>query len=84
MARVPLVDPNDPDLDPEVREMISRLGGAESFAGLPNVVRAVANHPGALRILMEAGSVLYSTGSVTPAERELAYLTASLANNCHY
>ena len=37
-----------------------------------------------LRILMEAGSVLYSAGSVTAAQRELAYLTASLANDCHY
>jgi alkylhydroperoxidase family enzyme len=84
MPRVPLVDPHDPDLDPAVAEGIERLGGPDGFAGLPNVVRAVANHPGALSILMTAGGALYASGTLTAAQRELAYLTASLANTCHY
>jgi alkylhydroperoxidase family enzyme len=84
-SRLPLVDPGDPDLPPEVREIVDRYGGAENFAGLPNIMRAVANHPGAARIVAEAGAVLYgSSGTLTPAQRELAYLTASVVNSCHY
>jgi alkylhydroperoxidase family enzyme len=44
----------------------------------------MANHPGAARILGEAGAVLYGSGTLTPAQRELAYLTASVVNSCHY
>jgi alkylhydroperoxidase family enzyme len=84
MPRLPLVDPADPDLPPEVREIVARFGGAEGFAGLPNIIRAVANHPGAARIVSEAGAVLYASGTITPAQRELAYLTASVTNSCHY
>jgi alkylhydroperoxidase family enzyme len=82
--RLPLVDPDDPGLDAVTREIIERFGGAEAFAGLPNIIRAVANHPGALGIVAEAGRVLYGTGTLTPAHRELAYLTASVVNRCHY
>jgi alkylhydroperoxidase family enzyme len=82
--RLPLVDPDDPDLPSEVREVVERYGGAETFAGLPNIMRAMANHPGAARILGEAGAVLYGSGTITPAQRELAYLTASVVNSCHY
>jgi alkylhydroperoxidase family enzyme len=84
MARLPLVNPGDPNLSPEVREIVERFGGAEGFAGLPNIMRAVANHPGAARIVAEAGAVLYGLGTLTPAQRELAYLTASVTNSCHY
>ena len=45
MARLPLVDPGDPDLPPGVREIVDRFGGADGFTGLPNIMRAVANHP---------------------------------------
>jgi alkylhydroperoxidase family enzyme len=84
MSRIPLVDPDDPGLGDDARELIERFGGADAFAALPNVVRAVANHPGALRIVAEAGNVLYASGTVSPAHRELAYLTASVVNACHY
>jgi len=47
-------------------------------------MRAVANHSGAARIVAEAGAVLYGSGTLTPAQRELAYLTASVTNSCHY
>lgn len=84
MARLPLVDPNDPNLDAAGRELVDRFGGPDAFAGLPNVVRAIANHPGALAILSAAGTALYAEGTLTAAQRELAYLTASVANTCHY
>jgi alkylhydroperoxidase family enzyme len=48
------------------------------------VYRALASHPRALRKLVEFGAVVYFDNSMTPAQRELAYLTASLTNDCHY
>lgn len=50
--------------------------------GIPNVIRAMANHP----VLMRAmGHHVYtSEAQITPAQRELAYLTASVVNSCHY
>jgi alkylhydroperoxidase family enzyme len=50
----------------------------------PNVLRAIANHPRAAEAFGAYGGFLYSEASITPAQRELAYLTASAINNCHY
>jgi len=44
----------------------------------------MANHPQALKALVEFGTVVYFENSMTPAQRELAYLTASVTNDCHY
>jgi len=75
-----LVDVDDPDLDPAVRDVLQRMTG--SALGVPNVLRAMANHPVALR---DGAQVAYRPGSlITPAHRELAYLTASVVNSCHY
>ena len=80
MARIPLVDPHDANLDPQVREILLALSGSD--LGVPNVLRAMANHPAAMRGM---GGVVYSADSViSPAHRELAYLTASVVNSCHY
>ena len=80
MARIPLVDPGDGSVDPAAREVLETLTG--SAIGIPNVLRAMANHPVALR---EGAMVAYRPGSlITPVQRELAYLTASVANRCHY
>lgn len=49
-----------------------------------NVIRALANHPALLEGFMAFSSAAYWGSSVDPATRELAYLTASLENDCHY
>jgi alkylhydroperoxidase family enzyme len=81
VARIPLVDPSSEGTDPAARAALEQLmpGGVH-----PNVYRAVANHPGALEALSGLGKLVYFEGSITPAQRELAYLTASATNNCHY
>jgi alkylhydroperoxidase family enzyme len=80
VARIPLVDPGDANLDPTVREILAAVTG--SALGVPNVLRAMANHPGVLR---DGAQVAYRPGSlITAAQRELAYLTASVVNRCHY
>jgi alkylhydroperoxidase family enzyme len=71
MARIPLVE-----LEGEPRG----IGGTH-----PNVLRAIANHPRAAQAFGAFGSLVYGEGSLlSPAQRELAYLTATVVNRCHY
>jgi alkylhydroperoxidase family enzyme len=82
MGRLPLVDSEDPDADPLARDALRASVGGGSIA--PNVFRALANHPRALEVMARFGSVVYFNNSLTPAQRELTYLTASVTNDCHY
>lgn len=84
MARLPLVDPDAPDTDPLAAEVLRKVTGLRNRSVPPNVYRAVANHPEALQKMVEFGTVVYFQNSMTPAQRELAYLTASVTNDCHY
>ena len=89
MARLPLIDPDDPDADPKARELLGYVRSALSASdALPwtdiNVYSSMANHPEALGALLQFGGVVYQRNSLTPAQRELAYLGASVANDCHY
>ena len=64
--------------------MLKGVAAARGRSVDPNVHRAVANHPRALQKMVEFGTVVYFQNSSTPAQRELAYLTASVTNECHY
>jgi alkylhydroperoxidase family enzyme len=44
----------------------------------------VANHREVLQGLVGFLSVAYANNSLTPGHRELAYLAASVVNDCHY
>lgn len=89
MGRLPLVDPDDPTADPtaatllrKVRERMARRD--ESPWRDINVYQAMANHPEIFAAVLNFGDKAYSRNSLTPAQRELAYLGASVANDCHY
>ena len=84
MSRLPLVSSDDESADPLAREVLKAVAAARGRSVDPNVYRAVANHPQALKGLVEFGTVVYFQNSMTPAQRELAYLTASVTNECHY
>lgn len=84
MARLELVDPDTEDTDPLASKVLHQLAGLRSGSVPPNVYRAVANHPAALQKMVEFGTVVYFDNSMTAAQRELAYLTASVTNGCHY
>jgi alkylhydroperoxidase family enzyme len=84
MARIELVDPGDPNANPVAVEVLRRVSQQRARTAAPNVYRAMANHPEALRALVSFGTTVYFNNSMTPAQRELAYLTASLTNDCHY
>jgi len=84
VARIPLPDPGDPEVDPNIREILAdwqNPASSGAFRAIPNVIRAMANHPG----LMRNRQIVYSReAQITPVQRELAYLTASVVNSCHY
>ncbi len=84
MTRILLVDSNDPTTDPSAAEVLRSVSRRRNRTVDPNVYRAMANHPDALRALVDFGNAVYFENSLTPGQRELAYLTASLTNNCHY
>ncbi len=82
------MDPNDPDLDPRLRKRFADQLRIAEERGLPprihNVMGALAQHPDAVEALFQLSQVGYSGGSLPLVERELTYLTTSIANNCHY
>ncbi len=81
MPRIPLLHEDDPNTPPEVRVLLAGIG--EKRGLVANVYRALANHPALARTLVD----FYATargGGLTPAECELAYLSASTANECYY
>jgi alkylhydroperoxidase family enzyme len=50
-----------------------------------NLYRALANRPEAGRALSELIRTVYRSGStLQPKEAELAYLTATVVNDCYY
>jgi alkylhydroperoxidase family enzyme len=82
MSRIPLVDPDDPNADPKARALLLRL--REQVGRDINVLRALANHPDVLESFLHLGAQPAPSRHITPAQRELAYLTASVSNDCHY
>jgi alkylhydroperoxidase family enzyme len=79
--RIPLVDPDDEGIDASTRELLRAL--QQSDSGF-NVIRAIANHAGLLQGFMALGGAIYGGAALDPRLRELAYLTVSTANRCHY
>lgn len=79
--RIPLAHPDDDGLDPDTASLLRDL----QASGMDfNVIRALANHPAVLDGFMRFSAAAYWGSSVDPALRELAYLTASAENACHY
>jgi len=79
--RIPLTQPEDDRLDEPTQSL---LRGMQDAGVDFNIIRALANHPALLEGFMAFSSAAYWGSSVDPATRELAYLTASFENDCHY
>lgn len=83
MARIPLVDENDPAAPPAARERL--LEAKQARGKLVNVYRAMANKPEALAAFTSLANAVYRRGSsLEPQHGELAYLTATAVNDCFY
>ena len=83
MARIPILDENDPEVPTEVREALLAAGAARGR--LVNVYRAMANRPEALTAMTTLLTTVYRKEStLEPQHGELAYLTATTVNDCFY
>ncbi len=83
MARIPMLDENDPEVDSEARDALREAGAARGR--LLNVYRALANRPQALTAMTGLLQTAYRKDSTLEAQHgELAYLTATTTNNCFY
>ena len=83
MARIPLLQESDPQLPEDGRAFLEQTGKARGK--MLNLYRALANRPEAGRALSELIRVVYRSGStLAPKDAELAYLTATVVNDCYY
>ena len=86
MARIPMLHEEDPATPTDVRELLLEAKRKRGLDDVPNVYRAMVNHPALFRHFIDFYSTARSggEGGLTPAQCELAYLTASFANSCYY
>lgn len=83
MARIPLLNPDDPAIPAGGQEFLREAAAARGK--LLNLHRALANRPQAGRAVMAMVQAVYRSGSsLSPRHGEIAYLTATTVNNCHY
>ena len=83
MARIPLLDENDPSLPADIR--LSLQEAAAARGRLLNIHRAMANRPEAARAFQQMVQTVYrGSSTLEPKHGELAYLTATAVNNCYY
>jgi alkylhydroperoxidase family enzyme len=83
VARIPILREDDPATSEDAKQFLRQ---AEASRGrLVNIYRAMANRPEAGRAFVNfAGTVYRGRTTLDPGHAELAYLTATVVNNCYY
>lgn len=83
LARIPILSEHDSALPDEARRYLDSIAGSRGRT--VNIYRALANHPAAARAFSTFASTVYrGATTLAPRHAELAYLTATTANNCYY
>lgn len=83
MARIPLIQEDDPATPAAMADFLRRVLAARGT--LRNVTRAMANNPESARAFQGFAAAVYGPGSrLSRRHAELAYLTATVANDCYY
>ena len=83
MARIPILQEADPALPTAAKAFLQEAG--EARGSLINLYRALANRPEAGRAFLTLMQTVYrGDTTLDPKHAELAYLTATVVNNCHY
>jgi len=83
MARIPMLDEDDPTLPATARAYLQNVSQTR---GRPiNIYRAMANRPEVGRAFSALANTVYRRDTtLDPRHGELAYLTATVVNNCYY
>ena len=83
MARIPLLNENDPEVSVAVKTALMAAGQARGR--ILNVYRALANRPEALVAVTGLLQTVYRSNSTLDSRHaEFAYLTATAVNDCFY
>ena len=83
MARIPILQEDDPGLPPAARSFLQEA--AQARGRMLNIYRVMANRPEAGRTFLALMQTVYrGDTTLDPSNAELAYLTATVVNNCHY
>jgi alkylhydroperoxidase family enzyme len=83
MARIPILHEDDPATPADVRAFLQSV--AKSRGQLVNIYRVMANRPETGEAFAAlAGTVYRGKTTLGPKHAELAYLTATVVNNCFY
>ena len=83
MARIPLLQEDDPAISDDQRDFLQASGKARGR--LLNIYRAMANRPETAQAFSGLIKAAYRSGStLAPKHAELAYLTATVVNDCYY
>ena len=83
MARIPILQEDDPAIPAESKQFLQEA--LQTRGRLVNIYRAMANRPEAGRAFSGMANTVYrGTTTLDPKHAELAYLTATVVNNCYY
>jgi alkylhydroperoxidase family enzyme len=83
MARIPILQEDDPATPADTKSYLQEA--LQARGRLVNIYRAMANRPEAGRAFSQFANTVYrSTTTLDPKHGELAYLTATVVNNCYY
>lgn len=78
--RIPLVDRDDPSTSPETAALLAQI--AEGWGLDLNILKAMANNEEMVKAYVAFFSAVFA--DLPELDRELAYLTVSVVNECHY
>ena len=78
-----MLQDDDPATPDDAKVFLQQAGKARGR--LINIYRAMANRPEAGRAFSNLANTVYrGTTTLEPKHAELAYLTATVVNNCYY
>ncbi len=83
MARIPMIQEDDPAAPPGAREFLQRIKGITGEEPF-NSVRLWANHPERGSALISLARVARDQSGPSRTLKELAWSTASALNECYY
>ena len=82
MARLPLVDENDPNADPEAVAILRSM--ESTFGYIVNLERVMVHHPTLMQGFFNMMRMLYLESHLSPKQTELPYLTSTMTLKCFY
>jgi alkylhydroperoxidase family enzyme len=82
MPTVKLVD--EDTTDPRVRAVFDDIRATKKIERIPNIWRALANHPEHLELCWTRLKAIMRPGKLDLLTKEIIALAVSITNSCHY